>query len=959
MANYEPIELEKRILKFWEDKKLAERSLVLRKGNETFSFMDGPPTANNPMGVHHAWGRTYKDLYLRFKTMQGFDTRKQPGFDCQGLWVEVGVEKELGFKTKKDIEEYGIDKFVEKCKKTVLNYVKVWIDLSKRLGMWMDWDNPYLTMTDNNIEYVWYFLKSCHERGWLYKGLKVLPWCPRCGTSLSSHEVSSGYKMKTHTSIIFKFPIKDRENEYFLVYTTTPWTLVSNVAVAANPDAEYVKAKVGDDYYILGKSLLSKVFPQGTDYRIISEFFGRDLVELSYDSPMKDLLPIQWNITGKVVLSSEFVSLEEGTGLVHIAPGHGPEDYQIGTEFKLPVLSPLDESGKFTEDAGWLKGMSVKEASKEVMEKLRERNILFKESPITHSYPCCWRCDEELIYRTGEEWFISSEKIKPALEREAETVKFYPEWTKKSMADWLRNLKDWNISRKRYYGLPLPFWQCECGHLEVIGSKEELRKKSVSGFDQLKELHRPWIDNVTLKCPKCGKVMKRTEETGDCWLDAGVVYFSTLKYLEDKKYWNKWFPADFVTEMHEQIRLWFYATLFVAVTLENKTPYKSVLAHGMVLDEKMQEMHKSKGNTIWSEEALDKIGADIMRWMYCMQNPSQPMAFGFNISKDARNTLNVVYNTVNFLQMYCEINKFKPKEVKKLDVSSKWILSRLQSVKRDVTKNLEELKPHQASQILEDFMLNDLSRWYGHIIRDHIKPDLDSEYKDSMLNTFYSVCLESLKLLAPFAPFVTEELYQKFFSKFEKEESIHFCDWPSVEKKLLNEKLEKEMVIAKNIVEVANSVRHDKGIKLKYVLPYLQVEGNAETVEAARNLIDVIEELVNVKEIKTTIDSREPSPNEPVQKFNGKISLGTEISQEIKSEWLLSEVIRNVQDTRKKMGLELKDKIDLYLADEKLFSDNKKLIEAKTGSRLTLGKLAGKKTEFAFENEKYEFGIKV
>ena len=925
MTNYEPQETEKKMLKFWEDKKLLEKSLELRKGKKTFSFMDGPPTANNPMGVHHAWGRTYKDLYLRYRTMQGFDTRKQPGFDCQGLWVEVGVEKELGFKTKKDIEEYGIDKFVEKCKKSVLEYVKVWINLSEKLGMWMDWKNPYLTMTDTNIEYVWYFLKACYEKGWLYKGLKVLPWCARCGTSLSSHEVSSGYKIKTHPAIYFKFKIKDREDEYLLVYTTTPWTLVSNVAVAANPDAEYVKVKINDEYFILGKNLLNTVF-HGKDYRVLETFYGRDLVEIQYENPMKDLLPVQWNVTGKVILSTEFVSLEEGTGLVHIAPGHGPEDYQLGLEYKLPILSPLDENGKFTEDAGWLKGKNAKEANEMVLEKLRERNIILKETTITHSYPCCWRCDEELIYRTGEEWFIASEEIKPKLVREAEKVVWYPEWTKKSMLDWLKNLKDWNISRKRYYGLPLPLWICNCGHLEVIGSKEELKKKAVKGFDQLKELHRPWIDNVILKCPKCGKEMKRVEETGDCWLDAGVVFFSTLNYHDDKKYWSKWFPADFITEMHEQVRLWFYATLFVSVTLENKTPYKSVLAHGMVLDEKSREMHKSSGNVIWADEALEKIGGDVMRWMYCLQNPSQSLPFGYTPAKEVRNTLNVLYNTIKFLQTYCEVNKYKPKKTKKLDVSSQWILSRLQTLKQEVTKDLDDLKPHLASCKLEEFFLNDLSRWYGHIIREHIKPGLDSEYKEAMLYTFYKVCLETLKLLAPFLPFLTEELYQDFFKKFEKEESIHFCDWPEAEKDLMNEKLEKEMEIARNIIEAANAFRHEKNVKLKYVLPSLSIDGNDEIKETAKDLKEVIEELTNIKEVKI----EEVKEGKEIE--NGKIYLDTQVTDEIKNEWLLSELIRSVQDSRKKMNLEIKDKVNLYLPDEELFKKNKQRIEGSTGS---------------------------
>lgn len=950
MVEYDPLEIEKKILLFWDRNNIFEKSMKLRKGKKTFSFMDGPPTANNPMGVHHAWGRTYKDLYLRFKTMQGFDTRKQPGFDCQGLWVEVGVEKSLGFQTKKDIEKYGIDKFVEQCKKSVLDYIKVWIELSKKLGMWMDWENPYLTMTDTNIEYVWYFLKKCSEKGWLYKGLKVLPWCPRCGTSLSSHEVSSGYKEKAHPAIYVKFKIKDQENEYLLIYTTTPWTLASNVAVAANPDAEYVKVEINNERFILAKKLLESVFPN-KNYKIVREFYGRELVELQYENPMKDLLPIQWNISGKVILSTEFVSLEEGTGLVHIAPDHGPEDYQLGLEFKLPILSPIDESGKFTEDTGFLKGKNAKEANELVLEKLRERGFLYKETTVTHSYPCCWRCDEELIYRTGEEWFISSEQIKPKLIEEAKKVKWYPEWTQKSMLDWLTNLKDWNISRKRYYGLPLPFWICECGYLEVIGSKEELKKKAIKGFDQLKELHRPWIDNIILKCPECGKEMKRIDETGDCWLDAGVVFFSTLNYLDDKKYWNKWFPADFITEMHEQVRLWFYATLFVSVTLEERTPYKSVLAHGMVLDEKCREMHKSAGNVIWAGETLEKMGADVMRWMYCMQNPGQSLPFGYGPAKDVRRILNVLFNTTTFLKTYFEVNDFKPKKPKNLDISSKWLLSELETLKRDVTKYLEDLKPHLAANELQEFFLNDLSRWYGHIIREDIKPGLKSEYKDAMLSTFYTVTLETLKLLSPFIPFTTEHLYQDFFKDFEKEKSIHLSDWPEVDEKSIDEKLEKEMEIARRIVENSNSIRHEKGLKLKYTLQSVTVEGSEETTSAVKNLEEVIKKMTNIKEVKIRTVKED--------KETEKVALDTEVSSELKDEWLLSELTRSVQEFRKKLDLEIKDKITLYLPEDALFKKNQKIIEGTTGSKINFGKIAGKKSEFEFEKKKYEFGIKV
>jgi len=491
---YDPIKIEERMLKLWKDQKFEEKLSKLRaKSPKRFSFIDGPPTANNPMGVHHAWGRTYKDLYLRFNSMQGFQERKQPGFDCQGLWVEVGVEKELGFKSKRDIESYGIQKFTEKCKETVLKFVKVWIELSQKLGMWMDWDNPYLTMTDKNIEYVWFFLKKCWEKGWLYKGLKSLPWCPRCSTSLSQQEVAISYKEVTHPSVYLKFKISDKSNTYFLVWTTTPWTLPSNVALAVHPDFEYVEVSHQGENLILLKSLMEKVI--GKKEKIIKTIRGKDLQDIKYDSILPEL-PLQ-KFEHMVVLYEQ-VSADEGTGIIHIAPGHGPEDFEIGQKYKLPILSPINDQAIYDKSAGILEGKYVKDANQEIIKILQHKNLVFKSEQITHSYPTCWRCGTELVYKTGEEWFIRTNEIKPKLIAEARKVYWYPEWNKKSMLDWLENLRDWNISRKRYYGMPLPFWKDEKGHLEIIGSLRELRDKAVKGMDQLKELHRPWLDNVTL-----------------------------------------------------------------------------------------------------------------------------------------------------------------------------------------------------------------------------------------------------------------------------------------------------------------------------------------------------------------------------------------------------------------------------------------------------------------------------
>lgn len=958
MTVYEPIEIEKRILDFWTKNDLEKKSFKLREGKKTFSFFDGPPTANNPMGVHHAWGRTYKDIYLRFKTMQGFDVRKQPGFDCQGLWVEVGVEKELGFKTKKDIEKFGLDKFTEKCKETVYTWVKLWIELSKKLGMWMDWENVYLTMSDANNEMVWYFLKRCHEKNWLYIGNRSLPWCPRCGTSLSQHEVSSSYAEVTHTAVFLKFPLKEKKNEFLLVYTTTPWTLPADVAAAVHPDLDYVRVKQGNEVYILCESLLSAL---NGKYEILEKFKGKKLEGNVFIGPMQDL-PIQKDVVHRVIVS-DIVSGAEGTGIVHIAPGHGPEDFELGVKLKLPVLCPVDEDGKLDSTAGWLAGKNVKDANKLILDDLQKRGLVYKITEIKHSYPLCWRCKEELIFRTEEGWFIRANEIKPKLIEEAKKLKFFPDWAQKSMLDWLTNLRDWNISRKRYYGLPLPFWKCENNHLEIIGTREELKKKAIRGMDQLKELHRPWIDKVILKCPKCGKEMKRIPEVGDCWLDAGVVPFSTLNYLNDKNYWKRWFPADFITEMHEQVRLWFYSMLFISVTLADRRPYNSVLAHGMVLDEKGREMHKSWGNVIWADEALNKIGADVMRWMYCLANPGVALPFGYTPANEVKKALNVLYNTGIYVITYCEANNYKPKKIARPDVASRWILSRLETLKGNVVKYLNDLRPNLAARELQEFFLNDFSRFYVHIIRSKVKPGNESKGKDAILSTLYTVMFDLLKMLAPFMPFLTEELYQKYFKDFEKKESIHFTDFPVQNKELMDKKLEEEMEIAKQVVESCLAARNSAGIKLRWpIREVLVVPSDKKVIPAIKTLEEIISDLCNSKSVKIVKQVKK----EGLAEFSfdlGKVYISKKLDEKLLEEALMRELVREVQDLRKKSGFVVKDKIALSLGSDektnKLLVKNKKLLAREVGAKtVVIGPVKDKfKGKLEFEEKKIEIAF--
>jgi isoleucyl-tRNA synthetase len=851
MVAFEPTKFEPEILKFWKKRKIYEKQKKLYENStKRWSFIDGPITASNisGMGLHHAWGRTLKDIYLRWHAVRGYNIRRQNGFDTQGLWIEREIEKALNFtKGKEDIEKYGIDKFVEKCKEHIEKVAKKITEQSIRLAQWMDWDNSYFTHTDKANEYKWHFLKFCHDKGWIYKGKDVIPWCPRCATAESKHAIATeGYFEVEHISMFMQFPLKGKKNEFFLVWTTTPWTVPSDVALAVNPNLNYVKVKQNNNYFWLAESRLSVL--QGK-YEVIEKKPGKELVGLTYEMPYKDL-EAQKGVSHRVV-AWELVSGEDGTGIVHIAPGCGPEDYQLGIKEKLSSLSPLNEEGKFLPGYDWLVGKHVTQANVEILEDLQKRGYIYNLEKIAHRYPHCSRCHTELVFRLVDEWYISVAEIRQKLIEENRKIRWVPSQGQIYEEDWLKNMGDWLISRKRYYGLPLPIWECSCGNFEVIGSIAELKEKAVSGFSKLKELHRPWVDAVKIKCSKCGKIINRIPDTGDVWLDAGMVPFFTLDYLTNKKYFDKWYPADFVTECGPgQYRCWFYSMLLHGVVLTGKAPFKSIMTNELVKDEKGKEMHKSWGNAIWFDEAVEKVGADILRWRYSLQDIGKELWFGWKGLEEPRKSLLVLWNLGNYLQIHFSKNfKPKPLQIQELSAIDKWFLSKLESLKLKVDANLDALQPHLAALALQDFFLNTFSREYVHYVRDILSED--SIEKENVLQVLYKAMLDLLILLAPFIPFTTEKIYQDVLKPFQKEESIHLFRWPDVDKNLINPQLEEEINLAKEVLSNILALREKIPRSIKWPIKSVTlVTKNKELVSAVQKHKNLLQSVANVLNIE-------------------------------------------------------------------------------------------------------------
>ncbi|MEK6932263.1 MAG: isoleucine--tRNA ligase [Nanoarchaeota archaeon] len=923
--------VEEEILKFWKDKKIFDKLRNKNKGNKKWSFIDGPITANNPMGVHHAWGRTYKDLYQRFKAMQGYDQRYQNGFDCQGLWVEREEEKDLGLKNKADIEKFGILNFVKSCRKRIEKFSKIQAEQSIKLGQWMDWGNSYYTMTDNNNLHNWFLIKTYFEKRWLYKGKDAVPWCWRCGTASSKHDiVTEGYKEVTHSALFMRFPLKNKKNEYFIIFTTTPWTVLANVAIAVNSNLDYVKVEQDNNYYWLAESRLNELKGK---YKIIEKKKGAKLEGIQYTMPY-DKFESQKNSPHKVVLW-DLASGEEGTGIVHIAPGCGAEDYELGKKIKLPAISPLDEFGVYLKGFGEFSNKKYSEVNQLVLKDIEEKRFAYRIIPYKHRYPHCWRCGQELVFRLVDEWYIKCDEIRNILIKENKKVTWFPEYGKLRQEDWFKNMDDWLISRKRYWGLPLPIWECSCGHVEVIGSLKELKEKAINKkkVDELPEIHRPWIDEIKIKCKKCGNEVERIKDVGDAWLDAGIVPFSTLSYLNDKKYWEEWFPAEFICEnMPGQYRGWFNALMWASVTITGKAPFKSILGYETLKDEKGEEMHKSKGNAIWFNDAVDKIGADIMRLLYCLQDPTQELKFGFNVVKEPKNNLNIFYNIPNLIE---NTNK-----ASKNEIEDKWILSKFNSLTKKVTEELENLHPHLATRALQDFWLNDLSRTYIQLVRDRI-----SENDEAVKITLIKVYVNLLKLLSPVIPFVTEKIWQELRNKkIVKEESVHLTSWPLSDKKLINLELEKDMDNARILIQEILAKRTSEKIGVRWPLKEVNIVSSKEILNSAKKLETLIKKQVNCKKLILK-EGKEVM-----------IALNTSLTPELEKEGFTREVLRRIQDLRKKAKLNKNDKIELFIKSK--IELDLKLIEKSANAELN-NKLKSSFTDkFNIKEREFEIGIK-
>lgn len=928
---------EEKLLEEWYKKGIIDDYLHKNDhSDKRFSFLDGPITANNPMGVHHGWGRTYKDIWQKYFNLKGYKQRFQNGFDCQGLWVEVEVEKDLEFHNKQDIEKYGVEKFVNLCKKRVLKYALIQTQQSKRLGYFMDWDNSYYTMSDENNYMIWHFLKICHENGWIYKGKDSVPWCPRCQTAISQHEMlTEDYKEVVHKAIYLALPLVGRDNERIMIWTTTPWTIPANIAVAVDEDMDYslVVGESGDNFWV-AKDTVKRIF--GHDAKIEKTIKGRELVGIKYEGPFDHLPAVQAvaeenpNNFHRIVATDTRIlpiSSDEGTGMVHTAVSAGSEDYKLGQKLGLPMIPVIDDEASYIEGFDFLSGKNAKKHPEIVLDYLSaggdrdDVNWVYEIENFKHRYPACWRCKTELVWIVKNEWYISmdqpgkSSKNKKTLRQRmkivARKINWLPTFGLDRELDWLTNMHDWMISKpNRYWGLALPIYECDqCGNFEVIGSKEELQEMAVEGWDKLegKTPHKPQIDAVKIKCSKCGEVVSRIGDVGNVWLDAGIVPFSTytdpdsgkLSYTSDKKYWSEWFPADFITESFPgQFKNWFYSMIAMSTVLEDSNPFKTVLGYASVLAEDGRAMHKSWGNTIEFNEGAKKMSVDVMRWLYARQNPVKNLPFGYNTAAETkRRVILILWNSYRFFANATSSDEWSatsdiPNSDDPLD---RWILSRLYSTVKNAQESLDKFDSLHAVRGYEEF-IKDLSTWYIRRSRDRFGSSATSEAKQNAYSTMHYVLSTLAVVISPIIPFISDRIYTNVTGN----KSVHLANWPDIPKSFHDKELEHEMMAVRAIAEKGHAVRKELGIRVRQPLASLTTVSSTKIPE---DLHPLIEQELNVKKVKTTTIKKSLTYSVKTNNVDDSVEFETKLTPELEAEGTARDIMRSIQKARKSSGL--------------------------------------------------------
>ena len=1021
--------MEKEIANLWNARNVIKKNFDMNQDGEYFTFYDGPPTANGKPHIGHILTRVMKDIIPRYKVMKGYKVIRKAGWDTHGLPVELEIEKKLGISGKEQIEEYGVEKFVKECKESVFTYVSMWEKMTEQIGYWVDMENPYVTYHNPYIESVWWALKQMWDKGLLYEGHKVMPYCPRCGTALSSHEVAQGYKDVKDLTAVAKFKVADEDNKYILAWTTTPWTLPSNLALCINKAYTYIEAKVNDEILILAKDLAPKVL--GEDFETVREFQGAELLGTKYEQ----LMPFG-KVEGKAfeVIHGDYVTLSDGTGVVHIAPAYGEDDSLVAKANGITFINLVDKEGKFVEEVTPWAGKFVKKCDESICKWLEENNKLFKAEKHLHSYPHCWRCDTPLLYYPKESWFVAMTTLRDKLIENNNKINWYPDNIRTGrFGKFLENVIDWGISRDRYWGTPLPIWECECGHKECIGSIEELKNKGINVPEDI-ELHKPYIDAVHLNCPECGKEMERVKEVIDCWFDSGSMPFAQLHYpFENKELFEQNYPAQFISEAVDQTRGWFYTLLAISTAVFDRNPFENCIVLGHVLDKKGLKMSKSKGNVVDPFEVLGSEGADATRWhFYTASAPWLPTRFSTDdVSEAGRKFLSTLWNVYSFYVLYADLDKFNPTEYADFvsdNVMDKWIMSKLNTLVKDVDAKLNSYDINNAALAIEDFT-DELSNWYVRRNRARYWSETLTDDKIGAYVTLYRVLTTLVKVAAPFVPFITEEIYQNLVVNLDPqaEESVHLCLWPEVDEKAIDKNLEAEMDLAYKIVKLGRSARNGANIKNRQPLSKMLVstdslpvyygdiiidELNIKAVEfgadlsthvnfeikpnlpvlgraygkmipqirkeiGARNQMELAQTIQNGGVVTINIDGTEIELNKEnllvtMQGLEGYafagegstgVVLDTHISEELREEGHVREMISKIQNMRKESGFQVADKIKLYVADnEMLMNVIKKFADVIKRDTLTEEIVFGAEreyTETTINGEKLNMAVEV